>query len=157
MIYLKTNLPLQYKIPRNVQLEDKIVAFLTMKQMIICGIGFGIAYIFYISLAKSYYVEVCGPPVFLIAGLTVAFAFVKIKQLSFAQWCLVMAEAMMLPHKRVWDKRYSTELLFKYMIPKVKPKKKEKKEEVKEQRSLEELTKQLDFGNRNLSTNNASN
>lgn len=29
---------MQYKIPQNVQIEDKIVGPLTMKQLIICGI-----------------------------------------------------------------------------------------------------------------------
>lgn len=30
---------MQYKIPQNVQIEDKIVGPLTLKQLIICGVG----------------------------------------------------------------------------------------------------------------------
>jgi hypothetical protein len=138
---------LQYKIPQNVQLEDKIVLFLTMKQLIICGIGFGIAYVIYITLAKSYYAEVWAPPVFIVVAITCAVAFLKIKRLSFIKWCLLMIEAMILPHKRIWDKRYSTELFLKYVVPPKKVKKKEEAAEQQEERNLDDLTKHLDYHN----------
>ena len=49
---------MQYKIPQNVRIEDKIVGPLTLKQLIILGVGGGITYAIYVALARVYYVEV---------------------------------------------------------------------------------------------------
>jgi hypothetical protein len=143
---------MQFKIPQNVQREDTIIGPLTMHQLIICAIGFGIAYLIYISLAKAYYFEIWGPPVVLVSLTTLAFAFVRIKGLSFFKFLLLMTEAAMIPHKRVWDKRYSTKHLFATVIA-AKPKKMTKKEEqvaqTKEQKmeSLDQLTQRLNWSN----------
>lgn len=141
---------LQYKIPQNVEIEDKIVAFLTMRHLIICGIGFGIAYVIYISLAKTYYAEVWLPPVIIVSLITVAIAFVEIKHIRFVKWFFLILEGMINPRKRIWDKRQSTQFVFaSVMTQKPKTKKEKKKEAIEETKEsklshLEELTRSLD-------------
>ena len=143
---------LQYKIPSNVEVEDKIVGPLTLRQLIICGIGFGIAYIFYISLAKNYYWETWAPPVVIFCLLTIAIAFVEVRHVSFTKWVFLMLEAMINPSKRIWDKQESTRFLWATMsAAPPKPEKKEKKKEElrieaeKKMDNLSEITRNLDI------------
>jgi hypothetical protein len=141
---------LQYKIPQNVQMEDKITSFLTIRQLIICAIGGGIAYILYISLAPTYYAEVWLPPVAFIILLTVAIAFVKINDISFSQWFLLLLEFMIRPRIRVWDKKPGNQLLYSFVTAKrvsATTKKKKNEDSITSKKSLsalDELSAKLD-------------
>ena len=94
---------MQYKIPQNVRIEDKIVGPLTLKQLIILGVGGGITYAIYVALARVYYVEVwlvfTLPP----GLLTLAFTFVKIKGIPFWQWITLVIEFFINPRKRTFS------------------------------------------------------
>ncbi len=140
---------LQYKIPQNVEVEDTIIGPITMKQLIIIGIGGGLAYVFYITLAKYHYIEVWGPPVGITSLITILIAFVEIRGISFVKWFLLMIEAMVLPRQRVWDKRQSTQFLYQSPTAIKKEEKKESKQDAQLKKegkvnNLEELTKVLD-------------
>ncbi len=139
---------LQYKIPQNVQIEDRITSFLTVRQLIICAIGGGIIYMIYIWLSKYYYAEVWLPPVFILSAITLAVAFVKINGLTFTKWTLLFLEHMINPKKRVWDNTKTNELFFSFVTSKRTTKKKEaKKEQELEEKdftALEEITARLD-------------
>jgi len=95
---------MQFKVPQDVQRADTIVGPLTWKQLIILGAGGGIAYAIYISLAKSYYMEVWLPPVVVVGALTMALAFIKIHGLDFERFLLCFIEYHFLPKKRIWQK-----------------------------------------------------
>lgn len=143
---------LQYKIPQNVEVEDTIIGPITMKQLAILGGGGGMAYVIYISLAKSYYPEVWLPPVAFISLMTICIAFVEIKNIKFVKWVLLMMEAMLLPPQRVWDKRQSTQFLFRYSGPTKTPQKKEEKldpslKKAQQVSNLDEITKALNMSN----------
>lgn len=112
---LKQKTVLQYKIPQNVQVEDRITSFLTIRQLIICAIGGGIAYVFYITLSPNYYAEVWLPPVLFFSVLTIAVAFIKINDIPFTKWALLLTEFMMVPRRRVWDKTVTANLLFSFI------------------------------------------
>lgn len=131
---------LQFKIPQNVEVEDKIVGPLTMKQLVICAGGGGVCYVLYLTLAKSYFVQVWAPPIAFIATVTLAVAFLEIRGIKFIKWILLMIEAMMNPNKRMWDKRESTQLVF--MVPSAKLQEMEKKQAEREKE--EELAKNKD-------------
>lgn len=95
---------MQYKIPQDVQMEDKIVGPLTLKQLIILGAGGGLDYAIYVQLAKggdgglgTWIV-----PVAIIGLLTIAIAFVKLKGLTFMQYAFYSIEFYTKPHKRLW-------------------------------------------------------
>ncbi len=96
---------LRYKVPQNVQREDQIIWFITMKQLIIILVTGGISYMFYVQLSKLYVLS--GIEIFFIFTpliIGVAFAFLKIKGISLFKFCLLMIEqSMFLPPRRFWQ------------------------------------------------------
>ena len=94
---------MQYKIPQNVRIEDKIVGPLTLKQLAIVGVGGGFTYALYTYLAKRYYIEVWLPAILPSTLLTLAFAFLKINGISFGPWLLYLIEFTINPHKRMFQ------------------------------------------------------
>ncbi|MFA5792838.1 MAG: PrgI family protein [Candidatus Gracilibacteria bacterium] len=93
---------MQYKIPQNVQIEDKIVGPLTLKQLIVLGVGGGFSYVIYVTLAKTYYWQVWLIPVAIPAILTLLITFVKIGGIPFGKWCFLMIEYFVNPKKRTF-------------------------------------------------------
>lgn len=93
---------MQYKIPQDVQVEDKIVGPLTLKQLIILGIGGGIAYVIYTVIGKTYELGLWLVVPLLIVGFTLLVAFGKIANVSFGKWCLLMVEKFINPQKRTF-------------------------------------------------------
>jgi hypothetical protein len=149
---------LQYKIPQNVQVEDTIIGPITMRQLIILGVGGGAAYMIYIYLEKTYLFETWGPPVILISLLTVCVAFVKVRGITFVRWVLLMIESLMLPRQRVWDKRQSVRFLWQYTLSggsntlaekneKNAGKKNSLQKKEEQVDKLEEISKNLDISN----------
>ncbi|MBT6068400.1 PrgI family protein [Candidatus Peregrinibacteria bacterium] len=95
---------MQFKIPQNVQIEDKIVGPLTFKQLITLGIGGGMTYFVYVSLAGQYFAEIWLPPVLILALFTLAFTFVRPLGVSFSHYTLLLIEFWGKPRKRIWIK-----------------------------------------------------
>ncbi len=142
---------MQFKVPQNVQREDKIVGPLTLRQLIICGIGGGIAYAIYVSLGKNYEWITWLPPVAIIVLITMAFAFIRPLDLTFAKFLLVYLEFILLPQKRSWIQA-SAEALPVMSSAKQKTKAEQKAEEKAEQiidkaKKLREITQMLDTHN----------
>lgn len=135
---------MQYKVPQNVQREDTIIGPLTLKQMIILGVGGGICYAIYVSLSKTYYLEIWLPPVVIISGITLAFAFLKIHSLPFHEFLMDFIEYHLLPRQRNWIQGAGTI----FVSPFEKTEKQEEKIQntgpTKSKQSLKELTKILD-------------
>ncbi|HLG25523.1 MAG TPA: PrgI family protein [Candidatus Gracilibacteria bacterium] len=140
---------MQFKVPQNVQREDRIVGPLTLKQLIICGVGGGVAYAIYVSLGKAYLWITWLPPVAIVTIITVAFAFIKPLDLSFAKWLSCWIEFALLPRKRFWIKA-SGEVIAPMMAATTGKTKIEKQAEAKadalseKQKKLDELTKFLE-------------
>lgn len=86
---------LRYKVPQNVQIEDKILWFITLRQLIIIMIGGGISYLLFVNVTKSYYVNsiqmglIWSP-----AAVSAAIAFLKIKGMPLIQFVLCASEVM---------------------------------------------------------------
>jgi len=95
---------MQFKVPQDVLRADKIVGFLTMRQLIICTLGGSIAYSLYIVLSKQYLIEIWLIPVFFIGLITVAFAFLKFHDIVFEKLILVFIEYKFRPRARTWQK-----------------------------------------------------
>lgn len=139
---------MQFKVPQNIQREDKIVGPLTLKQLIICGIGGIIGYGIYVALAKFYLWITWLPPVAIVTIITIAFAFVRPLDLSFAKWIMRWTEFALLPRKRVWVKA-SAEILEKSPTEQQNAKTKKKEQDELDnisakQKKLEELNKFLE-------------
>ncbi|MBI5754867.1 PrgI family protein [Candidatus Peregrinibacteria bacterium] len=113
---------MQFKIPQDVQREDHIVGPLTLKQLIICGVGGAIGYSIYITLGKQYFMEIWLPPVIFVAGITIAFAFVKIHNLSFFKYLLMLILHFFLPRQKKWQKQ-TGDIFISAFAPEIKTKK----------------------------------
>ncbi|MBI4234754.1 PrgI family protein [Candidatus Peregrinibacteria bacterium] len=136
---------MQFKVPQDVQREDTIIGPLTLKQMITLGIGGGIAYAIYITLAKTYFMEVWLPPVAIVVVITLAFAFLKIHNMPFQLFIMNFAQYHILAKKRIWiqeaDSPYISLLSF---LEQKQQKKSEDSKKTKEKPTIAELTKVLD-------------
>lgn len=139
---------MQFKVPQNVQREDTIVGPLTLRQLIICAIGFTISYGIYVSLAKFYLWITWLPPVAIITLITLAFAFLRPLDLSFTKYVLLFIEFSLLPKKRLWIKASG-----EFIVPEqtagqiADQKKKDQKTEdeiMDKQKKLDELEKFLE-------------
>lgn len=91
---------MQYKIPQNVQIEDKIVGPLTLKQLGILGFGGAITYAIYTVLAKNYFIEIWLPAIMPTTILTLCFTFVNINTVPFYRWIFLVVEYFKNPRKR---------------------------------------------------------
>jgi hypothetical protein len=96
---------MQFKVPQNVQMEDKIVGSLTLKQMIILGAGGGVSYVVYIALARTYYWEVWIAPLIVVMAITCLFAFGKFYNLTFSRFILLWLQHLLIPRQRIWIKK----------------------------------------------------
>ena len=95
---------MQYKVPQNVQREDTILWFITMRQFLILLIGGGISYLLYSSFGRNN--DLNGVQLALIcipAILALTISFLKIKGISFVQFILFGIEnAFFRAHRRFW-------------------------------------------------------
>lgn len=135
---------MQFKVPQDVQRKDTIIWSLTIQQLIICGIGGGIAYAIYIQLSKTYFMEVWLPPVVIISAITLAFAFLTIHNLPFDEFLMHFIEYHILPRKRFWIQGSGTPFIPPFDESKKKEAKVVEKKEKKQQKTLAELTQVLD-------------
>ena len=92
------------KIPQNVYVEDRIVGPLTLKQLIIIGLGSGFSYILYSTVVKYTGTTniVLTIVLWIPALISVAFAFLKINDLSLFNIILLMIEKANKPSLRMW-------------------------------------------------------
>jgi hypothetical protein len=146
---------MQFKVPQNVQREDKIVGPLTLRQLIMCGVGGGIAYAIYVSLGREFIWITWFPPVAIIVLITILFAFVRPLDMDFSRFLAVYLEFILLPQKRFWVQ--SSAEIVTSMYTSLKPQTKvEAKAEAKaeqmldKKKKLEELSKILNTHSNNL-------
>lgn len=136
---------MQFKVPQDVQREDRIVGPLTLRQLIMCGIGFTIAYAIYTVLGREYELITVLIPVIIIALITVTFAFIKPLNLNFEKYILYALEYyFILPKKRYWLKGTADPLAMSAPIVKKEVKKSTTPEKTSKKQSVEDLSKILD-------------
>ena len=103
------------KVPQNVYVEDRIIGSLTLRQIIIVIVGGGTSYVFYSYMQKTYgYV---GIPFIIISVIptliSVAFAFVRIQDLSLLKLILLLIERSSKPTIRTWGPRSGITIIIK--------------------------------------------
>lgn len=103
-----------FKIPQEVQREDRIFGPITMRRLIILTVGGGITYLFYINLEDAGAV-VWGPPVFILLSFTLALAFIEPFGMRFEKFLTRGIEFFSLPRKQKWDSRGSHDIFFEYI------------------------------------------
>jgi hypothetical protein len=97
---------LQYKIPQNVGIEDKIVGPFSLRQLIILAIGVGISYTIFAIASRIY--ELSAVEYFVIALpalFALMLAVIKVHNVTFGRYLLLLAEFAIKPKKRMWDHR----------------------------------------------------
>lgn len=95
------------KIPQNVQIEDRVVGPLSLRQIIIMAIGGGLSYVMYASVQRAIgHVNIPLTIVLWIpAAIAAAFALVNINDMSLLRICLLLLERMQKPSLRTWAPR----------------------------------------------------
>ncbi len=95
------------KIPQNVQIEDKVVGPLSLRQIIIMAFGGGFSYAIYATVQRSFgHVSIPLTVIIWIpAVIAAAFAIVNINDLSLLRICFLLLEKTQKPSKRIWGPR----------------------------------------------------
>lgn len=98
----------QYKVPQNIDMEDKVVGPFTMKQFAYLMGGGILIYAIFQSLADYEngvtYTVLLGLPIGLLA---LALTFIKINDRPFEYFLKNMASFVFAPKKRVWQRGYT--------------------------------------------------
>lgn len=92
------------KIPQNVYVEDRIIGPITLRQLMLTGLGMGISYAIFATIQRSgvnnpIELALCWIP----AVICAAFSFLRINDLSLFNIILLMIENMNKPNVRVWS------------------------------------------------------
>lgn len=147
---------MQFKVPQDVLRPDKIVGFLTLRQLVIVALGGGVSYSLYIILSKQYVLEIWLPPVLFVSLITMAFAFVKFHDIIFEKLILIFIEYKFRPRARTWQKMRGDTVLSvlqnpigktKEFAPKVEPLNARDR-----RKKLEEITKLVDTHGKDMLT-----
>jgi hypothetical protein len=92
---------MRYETPQFIEIEAKIVGFLTLKQFGYIAVAFLINLVLYL-LFKPFVVFTIGLP---IAGIAIALGFVKINGMSLGKYFLKAMAFAFRPKTYVWHKR----------------------------------------------------
>lgn len=105
-------MPQQYKVPQNIDLEDKIVGPFTMKQFAyLMGGGLLIYAIYQIFLPYEngiIYTVILALPV---AFLALALTFIKINDRPFEKFIVNYFQFLFSPKRRIWSRGYETPMV----------------------------------------------
>lgn len=140
---------MQFKVPQDVQRADTIIGPITLMQLVILGLGGGLAYAIYVSLARTYFWEIWLPPVAIVGGLTLAIAFLKIHDLSFGYYLMYLVEYNLLPKKRTWTQGTGIPFISPLEVIRQKQVIPESTTSNKQQKSLHELVNIVDSYGKN--------
>lgn len=134
------------KIPQNVQIEDRIIGPITLRQLIITILGCGISYAIWSTLQKIFGdVSITVTIVAWIPAVVfIAFAFVKVYDLSLFRVVFLMIERSVKPQTRTWAPRPGISVIHSHALAKPEKKKPDAAQQEQPQ-SIEELSSMLDI------------
>lgn len=89
---------MRFKVPQNIDIEDRILGPLTMVQFIYAVIGGGLCYTIYVSIPTPFSYFLIAP----IAFFVVCLDFVKINERPFLIFLISILEFNTTPRQRVW-------------------------------------------------------
>ena len=135
------------KIPQNVQIEDRIIGTVTLRQLIITIMGCGISYALWSNLQKIFgSVGITATIIVWIpAVIFIAFAFVKVYDLSLFRIVLLTIERSVKPQTRTWAPRTGISMIKPRALAKPEKKKKSSLPEETKPQNIEELSSMLDL------------
>lgn len=137
---------LQYKIPQNIGIEDKIVGPFSLRQLIIVAVGVGISYVLFAASSKLYELGILEYIIIALPGLiALAVALIKVNDLTFTQYLLLALEFAIKPKRRLWN-HLGISMLVDPNLNEVQKSKQIKVEKKKKNVNLKDLTRILDSG-----------
>lgn len=89
---------MQFKVPQNIDMQDRILGPLTMVQFIYAVIGGGVCYAIYSAVHAPYSYFIIAP----IALFILAMIFLKINERPFLNFLISAIEFQSTPKKRFW-------------------------------------------------------
>jgi len=89
---------MQFKVPQNIDMQDRIIGPLTMVQFIYAVVGFGTCYAIYMSIPRPFSYFLILP----IALFVLCLDFVKINERPFLDFFITAIEYAFSPKQRVW-------------------------------------------------------
>lgn len=97
---------MRYKVPQNIDIQDRIIGPLTMLQFLYAIVGGGLSYTIFMSVAKPLSYILLVP----VIALTVALALVKVNERPFLDFLLAALQFVFAPKKRIWHHKGSDNL-----------------------------------------------
>lgn len=94
---------MQYKIPVQIENDDPIFLNLSLKQLVILMVWWGIAYTIYNSLAPSLWNEIALIPSIFIAIITAVIALFKISEMTFVPFILNKIRQLINSEPKIWS------------------------------------------------------
>ena len=95
---------MRFKIPANTELEDKIVPFLTIRQLIILCIWATLWYFVFHVMHRLWYLPIVWWTIdFFIMWFVLCSAFLKINHLEFHRWLSLLIARWFVPQKRFFN------------------------------------------------------
>lgn len=132
---------MQFKVPQNIDLEDKIIGPLTLIQFVYLMIGGAIFYIM-LKTGNTTLLVFIGIPVALFA---LFLAFIKINDQPFSKFVITLMSYIARPKQRVWHKELELEGTPEIKVmPKVNTEKQKPIVKAVEKSDLEKLSQILD-------------
>ena len=98
---------MRYKVPQNIDMQDRILGPLTMVQFIYAVVGGGFCYAIYMSPIPKPYSFILIVPV---ALLVLALDFLKINERPFLDFLLSIFEYTSVPRQRLWHHENASDL-----------------------------------------------
>lgn len=133
---------MQFPVPKNIDLEDKIIGPMTLRQFLYVLVGGGIAYSIFKKMTTAGRSELGIIIALPIALFSLALAFVKIQERPFGDFLASLVIFMTRPRQRVWKREEVAQNLV-LDENKAKTEKKVQKKPLNV-RELSDLTKVLD-------------
>ena len=93
---------MQYKIPVQIENEDPILLWLSLRQLIILLVGWAITYNIFQSVSKNVWVPIALIPTIILATITLAIALFKYSEMTFLPFIVAVLRFLINSRERVW-------------------------------------------------------
>ncbi len=95
---------MQYKIPVQIENEDKIIAMFSLRQLIIIMIWWWIAYTVFKSLERNFWGEIALVPWLIILWIAIVIALWNYSEMTFLPYFLNLLRLNINSKERIWSK-----------------------------------------------------
>lgn len=146
---------MQYKIPQDTGTAETFLNLgiikMSLKQMIILFVGFGIGYLLYLSLFPMFGTYIALVPAGIVGIIALAFAFVRKDNMSFARMLLLLIEMRINPMARHWIPGAATLSPFDQILSMQEPQER-KPVDTRQERKIERISSLVETLDHNTMT-----